>query len=368
MNTNHELENAKRRRNIRPCRPRRPVGARWAITRRHSARFNWRRYGQDLNKFTVYEPFPKRLPTFLMSCHVKQRSPIPPGFRISRASSGSWNSLVHRWPYLCSFRLQRAWQRASLLCVFLPALQSEPIAGLATVGLTFVPAYPINGVSRTRRFHHLLAFNRSWNRSWQQQILWTDGASRSPSMNRWNASFGMPSCELWMRKQAPGQMEGATVWRTCFASAQERGSSVPPKAITIGKWLGTSSGWLRKCCVRFRPGAGSNYPSRLLRRPKGRTGTMNWVLPVQTGVRGPLTLILETGADLPARPSLARASHRPWAPTVSPASSRDEMRPGRGRRRPLARGLSVVFRQRSTRLSRPDRAERRQTGLRVPSQ
>jgi hypothetical protein len=41
-----------------------------------------------------------------------------------------------------------------------------------------------------------------------------------------------------------------------FASAQEVASSVPPKAIAIGKWLGTSSGWPRKCCVRFRPGSG----------------------------------------------------------------------------------------------------------------
>ncbi|MGD0898918.1 MAG: hypothetical protein ABR915_13855 [Thermoguttaceae bacterium] len=39
-----------------------------------------------------------------------------------------------------------------------------------------------------------------------------------------------------------------------FASAQEGASSVPPKAIPVGKWLETSSGVLRKCSLRFRPG------------------------------------------------------------------------------------------------------------------
>ncbi len=61
---------------------------------------------------------------------------------------------------------------------------------------------------------------------------------------------------------------------------------------------------------------------------------------------------------------LARDRTRPWSPTVSPASSRDEMRPVRDRQRATARGLSVVFRRQPTRLSRPDRAERRRNGRR----
>ncbi len=82
-----------------------------------------------------------------------------------------------------------------------------------------------------------------------------------------------------------------------------------------------------------------------------------------SGVRGPHALIPETRRP-PSQAFFARDRTRPWPPTVSTASSRHEMRPGRDRWRPIARGFSVVFRRQPTRLSRPDRVEGRRSGLR----